>query len=129
MSRAAPPRELELVLVGVDRDDDPGTGQPRARDHLKTDAAAPDHADAGADAHAGAVDGADPGHDAAAEQRGLPQRNRTGSLTAPAAGTTAYSAKHATIKPCWSTVPSAARRREVPSISIPATPFLAGRLT
>ena len=46
-----------------------------------------------------------------------------GSGTAPAAGTTAYSAKQATMKPCWSSVPSRARRREVPSISIPATPL------
>ena len=48
-----------------------------------------------------------------------------GSRTAPAAGTTAYSAKQATIRPCWSTVPSSARSRELPSISIPATPWRA----
>src|ERR1035437_9030833 len=40
---------------------------------------------------------------------------------APAAVTTACSAKQATVSPCWRTVPSAARSRELPSSSVPAT--------
>ena len=75
--RGAPAkRELELALVGVDGDDRPGAGELRARDHLEPDAAAADHAHARADAQAGPVDRSDPGDDAAAEQRGLPQRDR-----------------------------------------------------
>ena len=40
---------------------------------------------------------------------------------APAAATTAYSAKQATVRPCWRRPPSAPRRRELPSGRLPAT--------
>ena len=41
--------------------------------------------------------------------------------TAPAIGTTACSAKQATIRPCWRMLPSGLRRREDPSIRVPAS--------
>jgi hypothetical protein len=68
--------ELELLNLGVDRHDHPGAGEARPCDDLKTDAPAPDHAHALADSHAGPVNRSDPRDDAAAEQRGLPQRDR-----------------------------------------------------
>ena len=114
---------LELVPAPVDGDDRRRARQPRAGDHLQADAAAADHAHLGRRSDAGGVgDGADPGHHAAAQQRRLPQRDvggDAGSRRRPARPRS--SAKQATISPCWSTVPSAARSREVPSSSIPAT--------
>ena len=105
----------------VDGDDRRGAGEPRARDHLQPDTAAADHAHAGADRHAGALDGADPGH-----------RRRSRAAPPATAGTDVGSgtahrppgrrrarAKQATINPCWSTAPSSPRSREVPSISVP----------
>ena len=60
----------------VDGDDLRRAGEPRGRDHLQADAAAADHAHALADPHPGGVaHGAEAGHDAAAQQRGLPQRD------------------------------------------------------
>ena len=44
-----------------------------------------------------------------------------GMTTAPAIGTTACSAKQATIRPCWRMLPSGLRRREDPSIRVPAS--------
>ena len=98
--RAAATRELELRRLAVDGDDRRRPGQPCAGDHLQPDAAAADHADALADPHAGGVDGADPGDDATAEQRGLPQRELARDRHGAAAGSTAYSAKQATSSPC-----------------------------
>jgi hypothetical protein len=64
-------------------------------------------------------DGADPGEDAAAQQRRLPQRQVIG--IAAAASITVYCAKQATVRPCWRTSPPAQRSREVPSRNRPAT--------
>ena len=50
--------------------------------------------------------------------------NSSGSGIAPAAETTARSAKHAVWSPCWRGLPSGRLSREVPSISIPARLFL-----
>ena len=44
------------------------------------------------------------------------------SGTTPAAATTVRSAKHATVRPCWSGVPSGSASRDVPSISVPRNP-------
>ena len=67
---------IELAGVAVDGDDRPRAREAGSGDHLEPDAAAADHAAGRTDSHAGAVDGADPGDHAAAEQRRLPQRQR-----------------------------------------------------
>ena len=85
-----------------------GAREPRGRDDLEPDAAAADHADAVARRHPGRVaHRAEAGHDAAAEQRRLPERQlRAGSAPRRRAGTTQRSAKHEHEVKCWSCVPS-----------------------
>ena len=122
--RRPTPRRGSNFSSSVDRNHDSSAGEPRSRDHLQADAAAPDHAHAGADAQPGAIDRANPGHYAAAGSgpatagssravapRRWPARPRT--------------ARDATIRPCCNTPPSAPRNRDEPSISIPATPLRA----
>ena len=62
--------------VAIDRDDPPRAGELGGRDDLQPDAAAADHRDAVAEAHAGGVaHRARAGDDAATQERGLPQRD------------------------------------------------------
>ena len=69
-------RVLELVVAAVDGDDLRRAREPRGGDHLQADAATADHAHALADPHPGRVaHGAEAGHDATAQQRGLPERD------------------------------------------------------
>jgi hypothetical protein len=93
---------LELLGAPVDGDYLGGAGEMGGGDHLKADPAAADDAHALADPDPGGVgDGAETGDDAAAEQRGLPQRHTSAAIgIAAAAATTAYWAKQATVRPC-----------------------------
>ena len=74
--RAARERELEHRRIAVDGDDRARAREHEAGDDLLPDAAAADHRGPLADARPRDVaHGADAGHRAAAEQRGLPQRH------------------------------------------------------
>ena len=122
VGRAARTRQRQLRRVALDRDDPPGAGEPGRRDQLQADAAAADHADRL------------PGRDAAPRcaRRRPPSRRRSraatparaagsaGIATAQPAGTTQCWAKQETKLKCCSAVPSASRRRELPSSSVPA---------
>jgi hypothetical protein len=65
------PGSGELVLEQVDGDDLRGASEGSALDDVEADAARPDDGHSGADVHLrGVRDGADAGHDAAADERG-----------------------------------------------------------
>ncbi len=93
VGRAELLRPLELLRVEVDGDDAARAGEARPRDRRVPDAAAAEHRDrVAAPDVAGEHGGAEPGHDATAEQPGRLGPRRESTLVAWPAATSVFSA-------------------------------------